>query len=400
MMVVSEMTAMPQSSDRLMCMIDLVPSWKPETIALLINKDLVKEETISLAPGQIRLLQKDDCTVLVEFASALECKQVKESYQGLAIPHTHGYHHYQFTSSHDDDDDDDEIIIHNNSPSTKIKVPSPPLHLQIMAVSPKELRRRLKSGTFESMAKDLKKKSKQQSKVWVHCSLVHKFLHSTLKGAPSRVCHYQEGVPVAKLWTDRLWKALRQIPPASSCSSSTDKNNNNTLSWPPLVKQRKGVQSSHYLTIRRQHPSHQDELWQLCRNLLLQSTTTLGGNSNTTIAYNALAITKNFSGSPHIDAHDQTYQHVIAVGDFEGGGRLCCELDNDGKEELQIDIHNRLGRMDGRKVHWVSGWEGVERYSVVYYSTAKEDWTEPVPQSTHIRWMQEKTEEMEGKGLG
>ena len=77
---------------------------------------------------------------------------------------------------------------------------------------------------------------------------------------------------------------------------------------------------------------------------------------------------------------------MIAIGEFEGG-MLCTEADNDGTETVSIDVRNRFGRIDGRNVHWVSGWKG-ERYSVVYYSTAKEDQTDRVPQSVHTEWME------------
>lgn len=98
-------------------------------------------------------------------------------------------------------------------------------------------------------------------------------------------------------------------------------------------------------------------------------------------AYNALAITKNFQGSPHIDQHDKTFQHVIALGDFKGG-YLCTELDDE--KELQINVHQRLGRIDGRSVHWVSQWRGTERYSVVYYTTDEEDFTPPLQAKYHM----------------
>ena len=202
------------------------------------------------------------------------------------------------------------------------------------------------------------------------------------------------------------------------------------LTWPLATKQRKGVQSQHYLTVRQRHPPEHDKIWDLCRQLLVKTLSlhiddppygdnaydeNNGSGSGSQIPnYNALAVTKNFHGSPHIDAHDQTFQHVVALGDFDGGN-LCCELDSynesehidngndkdDGKgkdtqelvdvhpprTQLNIQIKNRLGRMDGRNVHWVSGWEGKERYSIVYYSTNKEHYTDPVPQSTHVEWM-------------
>jgi len=40
--------------------------------------------------------------------------------------------------------------------------------------------------------------------------------------------------------------------------------------------------------------------------------------------YENISITKGFRGSPHVDHRDVTHQHVIALGEFEGGD-LCAE---------------------------------------------------------------------------
>lgn len=91
--------------------------------------------------------------------------------------------------------------------------------------------------------------------------------------------------------------------------------------------------------------------------------------------FDYLTITKSFRGSPHIDHKDTTYQHVMALGDFEGG-ELCTEevvtpaptqtdstraVDGgggggggcDGMRTLRIDVKNRVGRIDGRTV-WLT----------------------------------------------
>jgi len=151
--------------------------------------------------------------------------------------------------------------------------------------------------------------------------------------------------------------------------------------WPPKKKKRNGVSSGEYMTVRTNHPPEYDLVWQLCEHLIRQVIPDA--------VYNALAITKSFRGSPHIDNHDKTFQHVIALGDFHGGC-LCTEADKDGNEVVQVDVKNKYCRIDGRSVHWVSGWTG-ERYSIVYYSTSDDDYTEQLPQSVHTRWMQKKS---------
>ena len=169
--------------------------------------------------------------------------------------------------------------------------------------------------------------------------------------------------------------------------------------WPSQSKQRKGVQSRQYLTVRKNFRSPAQELlWNLCLKVIqsvfnsssLPSTVRfedLDGSVLPGAPYTALAITHSFSGSPHIDTDDTTYQHVIALGECEGG-RLC--VDHDGIESenpcTRIDVRVRSGRLDGRIVHWVEGWKG-ERFSVVYYSTDPMHNTKPVDQSIHNLWM-------------
>merc|ERR1711924_199568 len=103
-----------------------------------------------------------------------------------------------------------------------------------------------------------------------------------------------------------------------------------------------------------EHPA----LWQLCEDLIALVAPDA--------RWDKLAITKSFRGSPHVDAGDTTHQHVVAF-DFTGG-HLCAE-GGGGDEELRIDVHDRVGRIDGRGVHWVSGWTG-ERFSVVWFSSS------------------------------
>ena len=174
-----------------------------------------------------------------------------------------------------------------------------------------------------------------------------------------------KGVPISKQSTyNELLEYLR---------SSAD------TFWPPSDKQRKGVSANNYLTVRKQHPPELDTIWITCKELIDQAVV-----PNAT--YNALAITKGFRGSPHIDQHDKTFQYVIALGEFTGG-ELCTEADEDGKEVVAINVKGKFGRIDGRSVHWVSGWTG-ERYSIVYYSTSDDDYTERVSQSVHTQWME------------
>lgn len=351
-----------------MYMYGLSPSWSAETIALLLNKtqssssqsltakanqDGVHVQTLSTVDD------KGHAVARVTFCSGIQLHQTLQSYHGLAIPMTHGYHYYSFSlewpppfSVKDEDGD---------TPWWR-EAPSPPLHLQLMAVPTDELERRLQYQCNDAIQVHCGKAPKKRSgRVHHHARLAREL--SQVWGQ-SRPCLEIQGVPLASTLTEPILTYLR------SCTSL----------WPPRTKQRKGVQSGRYLTLRQSHPAHHDKLWNLCRDLI-QSVAP-------DARYTALAITQAFVGSPHVDAHDTTFQHVVAVGDFTGG-HLCADEDgcDDGPRVVtKINVHNRLGRLDGRRVHWVDGWKG-ERFSVVYYSTSRDDFTEPQCQSVHNEWM-------------
>mmetsp|Transcript_57628 Transcript_57628/g.122563 ORF Transcript_57628/g.122563 Transcript_57628/m.122563 type:complete len:624 (+) Transcript_57628:205-2076(+) len=82
--------------------------------------------------------------------------------------------------------------------------------------------------------------------------------------------------------------------------------------------------------------------------------------------FDAIAMTKNFVGSPHVDTENLGPFYGLSLGDFEGGG-ICVEASP--FEVVEVDTHRRFGRVDGRFPHWVAPYEG-ERYSIIYYQTA------------------------------
>lgn len=369
---------------------DLSPSWDEETVALLIGKSLHSISSSNLASipsgsvvvemiaddgsnedggadmsGNSKKLQNSTSQAKVIFASHEERTRVIEAYQGLAVPMTHGYHYYHFSDVNSDGENDRE---EQEKVKSRTSAKTPPLHLQLMAVPTKELDRRIQKlckakttqGGEGCQNKNKKRKgSNKRYRVHKHASQCFQLCQHYNNARPERQVL---GVPLPPGSTDALLQYLR------TCKL-----------WPPAEKQRKGVLAGNYLTVRKQHPTEYDAIWNLCHDLIIKVVPDA--------VYTALAITRSFVGSPHIDNHDKTFQHVIALGDFEGG-RLCAEADEDGIEILAIDVRNRVGRIDGRCVHWVSAWNG-ERYSVVYYSTATEDHTDRVAQSTHTKWMKD-----------
>jgi len=298
-------------------MLELSPSWSIETIALLIDKELVEanpsrnQVVIERESPSSALLTVEDPAVLLQH------------YHGIAIPKTRGYHHFCFENG----DMSEECT----------ETESPPLHLQLLVLSTHDLELRLKDEPIASSPKN---------KLHYHALLAYKLTQKI----GHRNATLMDGIDVGPHTQDLLHHLT-------------------TVDWPH--RQRKGVRLGHYLTIKA------GEIWDLCLPILHRV--------DPQASCSALAVTKNFWGSPHIDQHDTTFQYVLALGDFEGG-RLSCD---DEGIVYSFDVGNRMARLEGRRVHWVEGWKGV-RYSIVYYSTRSEDFTPLQSQSEHSQWMVER----------
>lgn len=382
-------------------MLDLSKKWSDGTIALLLGYRLSSAETSSIIIGgcevQVPLKAQRECPFEIErvsptcaklvFVSEHARRHIVESYDSLAIPATHCYHYYTFSKeretkipfdffegvSNDEKNEHDKASTFENL--------SPPLHIQLMALSNDELESRI-LGLLPKSAKDhnelyrgtkenreslgTNNNKRKRKRLPRHCKVQR---HAELAMTLCELLSYErkqillDGIPIAKEYTTSVLNYLRQ-----------------TTLWPPRDKQRKGVNSGNYLTVRKKHPDDMREIWDLCQKLL--------HSIDDSIRYSALAITRNFRGSPHVDLHDTTYQHVIALGDFEHGGRLCVAS---GAQTFSINVKNRLARIDGRNVHWVEKCNRGERFSVVYYSTDKVDHTETVDQGLHNEWMEKES---------
>ena len=194
--------------------------------------------------------------------------------------------------------------------------------------------------------------------------------------------------------------------------------------WPSPTRKRAGVVSGEYLTIKRGEaarwasrerdqrtsddataaaafPSKENprlDLWRSASEVLRAAAPDA--------SFDAVAFTKAFRGSPHVDAKDVAHQHVFALGDFEGG-ELCYEdgggetgvgngvfernsngsgAGSTGLGTVRVDVRGRVARVDGRRPHWVAGFRG-ERFSVVFFSLRPENARPVVDQRRHERWM-------------
>jgi len=149
------------------------------------------------------------------------------------------------------------------------------------------------------------------------------------------------------------------------------------MSWTENV--RPAVHASGYVVLKRPYeltgqPRWRDDdpravrrrVWELSEALLR------GASSKAAdFHFTAIAVSKNFRGSPHVDKNDISVQYALSLGDFaEGGGKLCVE--ESAFAVRAIDTRARLACLDGRFPHWVSGYEG-ERYSVIFYRSSGEE---------------------------
>jgi len=91
-----------------------------------------------------------------------------------------------------------------------------------------------------------------------------------------------------------------------------------------------------------------------------------------------LAVTFGFQGSPHIDRQNTGPFYGLALGNYPvGQGGLCVECS--ARVLAVMNTRNRLGKVDGRHVHWVEPYDSnSERFSLIYYVTGG-DYVKPGP---------------------
>jgi hypothetical protein len=124
-------------------------------------------------------------------------------------------------------------------------------------------------------------------------------------------------------------------------------------------------------------------------------------------AMTAVAFTRGFRGSPHIDTENVGCFYGLSLGDYgpvgqggaddddddaeglsrdEGGGRVgsrgvsgAVAVESGTREVTHVDTRRKMARVEGRNPHWVTPYAG-ERYSLIYYRTEGE----PEPHETFL----------------
>jgi len=257
-----------------------------------------------------------------------------------------------------------------------------------------------------------------------------------------RTLRYARGVPIPEPHLGNLTSALESLRWGIATGDEGGGGNPNRKDKTRRRQRRngrKGVDADHCLVLGRKSeeqprikaeriaPGHQ-RVWDAAMDLLAtmlrmerhkmiggcgsDHLEPRGGDANGCMPLydtTSLAITKNFHGSPHVDARDVTFQYAAAFGDYSydtcadagdgdgdhngdgsshenddhgddcvddrllRGGELCIESEiAEGGEVVVVDTHHRLARVDGRYPHWVRGYDNNngDRYSVIWYRVA------------------------------
>ena len=436
---------------------DLEPSWERTLIALLLGLDLFEDaadandvvDTGSVPDvppppaGHARVWKLKGSK-----SAAVECASMRDFLgallvDGLEVPCTHGYKHRRVTP-----------LGNARAETFPLHTLSPSLETQLAPLPTPELERRLAAASCDTRtlteddARDAKrakiggdagpktslfpaKREPPRCKITRHLRLCRQLASSMNGERPTRSIDGRRlDVQGESHHASRLLTALRAFD-----------------GWPEGSKKRKGVGSAAYAVLKRKdidriiaREAHAEkkaprggevvELWRLAQATLNVACRSRTGDESP--IFDAVAITRGFRGSPHVDARDTSHQHVLALGDFAEGGALCVEevaeevacadesgdagdtpgrsggdgaarekkRDGDEKDEdaarrrrfvptgrvLRVNVRNRVARIDGRNVHWVEGWSG-ERFSVVFFCTTKENASEMRATAAHEDWM-------------
>lgn len=287
---------------------------------------------------------------LIEFASEEEARFVLETFADMPIP---GIENCVFnlktnywsgavsptgtTSTSTVETDDFSVERMDN------KYPlEPPLHIQLEPLTMSQLRDRLNNyGVEFAQAESIAMKA--GGRVGKKAELIRLLCKHYCEQEPSlRQRIFMSGVPVDNTLLQPLLQCLR------------------ATQWGLKTR---NVTAAEYLVLgipaanaAPKNTGNYPELWRLCGQLM--------NAMAPAFEYSSVAVTRNFTGSPHVDMGDRCYQYAISLGDFHSGGELCVETSPN--EVCIIDTHGKLARMDGRFPHWVRSFEG-ERFSLIFY---------------------------------
>lgn len=173
-----------------------------------------------------------------------------------------------------------------------------------------------------------------------------------------RKVRYEKGAPAATATLAALLARLEAVP------------------WPRTTRERPKIRAEYYMILQKPGsgaPNSAKTKKETAKLMKYKCLFDLAVNAMAEVdlefsrRFTALAVTKNFVGSPHIDTLNVGPFYGLSLGEFSGGGSIAVECSPFLVAE--IETRGRFGKVDGRFPHWVTPYEGT-RYSLIYYVTS------------------------------
>ncbi|KAL7519854.1 hypothetical protein ACHAWX_004602 [Stephanocyclus meneghinianus] len=148
------------------------------------------------------------------------------------------------------------------------------------------------------------------------------------------------------------------------------------IHWPRTTRERPKIRAEYYMILQKPGSGKVDSVRTKKETAKLMKYKQLFDLAVDTLVevdpafahrFTALAVTKNFVGSPHIDTLNVGPFYGISLGEFSGGGKIAVECSP--LLIAEVDTKGRLAKVDGRFPHWVTPYVG-DRYSLIYYVTS------------------------------
>lgn len=242
------------------------------------------------------------------------------------------------------------------------------LRSQLEPISTPQLQKRLER-TFGVCIQDLITDDNNKELMYDREFVMQQLLNC-YAAAPPRTIRYEQGVLVRPAMLESLVAEMQLIQ------------------WPKTARERPKISAQHYIILQRPGVGNSTSTKAKREASKLQQFRGIWDKAVEAIAeidrefaqrFTALAVTKNFQGSPHIDTLNVGPFYGISMGEFspEDGGKICVECS--ATEVAEVETRGRFGKLDGRFVHWVKAYEGT-RYSLIYYVTSGE----VIPQTTAV----------------
>lgn len=178
------------------------------------------------------------------------------------------------------------------------------------------------------------------------------------KHGPRQICKVQ-GIPASSQRISSLLLELNAIP------------------WPTTTRERPKIRAEYYMILQKPGSGISDSVKTKKETAKLTRYQSLFDEAVAALTeidpkfaqrFTALAVTKNFVGSPHIDTLNVGPFYGLSLGEFTPGGG-CIAVECSPFVVAEVNTHGRFGKVDGRFPHWVTPYEGT-RYSLIYYVTS------------------------------